>query len=107
MLSADEQRILQQIEHDLRHDDRWFGWHLAMVRIRDVRRRRSARVCLVIELAFVAFTVVGGVYALPELLIIGAGLAVLLPMVALVCWLSPPEPPDAPPSHWPPTVGYW
>lgn len=53
MLSADEQPILRQIEHDLRHDDRWFGWHLAMVRIRDLRPRRSARVCLVIELALV------------------------------------------------------
>lgn len=106
MLSADEQRILRQIEHDLRHDDRWFGWHLAMVRVRDLRHRRAARVCLVIELALVALTVVGGVFGMPELLVIGAGYGVLLPLVALVFWLSPPEPPDAPPSNWPPTLGW-
>lgn len=49
MLSADERRILRQIEHDLRHDDRWFGWHLGLVRVRDLRRRRGVRVCLVAD----------------------------------------------------------
>lgn len=106
MLSVEEQRRLREIEHGLRHDDPWFGWHLAMVRIRDLRHRRSARVCLVIELAFVALAIVGAVFALPTLLILGVGFAVLVPMVALVCWLPPPDPPDRPPPP-PMTFGYW
>lgn len=105
MLSVEEQRMLREIEHGLHHDDPWFGWHLAMVRIRDLRRRRSARVCLVIELAFVALAIVGAAFALPTLLILGAGFGALLPMVALAFWLPPPDPPDRPPP--PMTFGYW
>ena len=106
MLSMDEQRILREIEHGLRHDDPWFGWHLTMVRIRDLRHRRSARVCLVMELAFVALTVAGAVCGLPALLILGAGFGVLVPMVALVCWLPPPDTPDRSPLP-PLTFGCW
>lgn len=97
MLSAKEQRALREIEHGLRHDDRWFGPHLVLVRIRDLRYRRSARVCLVIELAFLALAVIGAVFALPELVMLGAGLGLLLPMVAILIWFPPPDPPDRPP----------
>ncbi|HEX5114622.1 MAG TPA: DUF3040 domain-containing protein [Pseudonocardiaceae bacterium] len=100
----EEERALRQIEHGLRHDDPWFGWYLAMVRIRDLRHRRSARVCLVLELAFVALAVVGVVFDLPTLLILGTAFSVLVPLVALVWWLPPVGPPDAPPT--PPTVGW-
>lgn len=106
MLSVEEQRMLREIEHGLRHDDPWFGWHLCMVRIRALRHRRGARVCLVMELAFVALTVAGAVYGLPGLLILGAGFGVLVPMVALACWLPPPDPPDGSPPP-PPTFGFW
>lgn len=106
VLSAEEHRILQQIEHGLSQDDPWFGWHLAMVRIRDLRHRRGARVCLVIEPAFVALAVLGAVVGSPALLILGAGFGVLVPMVALVCLLPPPELPDGSPPP-PLTFGYW
>lgn len=105
-MSAEEQRILHQIEHGLRRDDPWFGWHLAMVRVRDLRRRRSARVCLMIEPAFVALAICGAVFGLPALLIIGAGFGVLVPMVALVFLLPPPDPPDGAPPP-PLTFGYY
>lgn len=104
MLSAEEERVLREIEHGLHHDDPWFGPHLLLVRIRDLRYRRSARVCLVIELALLALVAVGAVFALPELLIIGAGFGMLLPMVAMLIWFVPPDPPDRPPT---PPLWYW
>lgn len=99
MLSAEEQRILREIEHGLRQDDPSFGHYLAAAPIRDPRRRRGVRVCLALELVFVALVVVGAVAALPALIIVGAGLGVLVPMVALTCWLPPPDPPEL--------FGYW
>ena len=106
MLSAEEERVLREIEHGLHHDDPWFGPHLMLVRIRNLRHRRSARICLAIELALLALVAVGAVYNLPILLILGAEFGVLLPLVALACWLPPPQPPDAPPTL-PPTLWYW
>lgn len=106
MLSTEEQRILRQIEHGLRRDDRRFCWRLTALRLRDLHHRRSARICLVIELAFLALAAAGMVYALPALTILGAGLGVLLPMVALMLWLPPPDFPDGPPTP-PPAFWYW
>lgn len=102
MLSADEQRTLHEIEHGLHRDDPWFGPHLAMVQIRHLRYRRSAWVCLAIELAFLAMAAVGAMFTLPELLIIGASFSVLMPTLAMLIWFAPPEPPDRPPTPW-----YW
>lgn len=105
MLSTEEQRLLRQIEHGLHHDDPWFGVHLSMVRIRELRSRRGVRVCLLIELTFVALAVVGGILALPALVAIAVSAAVLLPMAAWSYWLAPSPPADAPPL--PPTFGIW
>ncbi|NKQ58857.1 DUF3040 domain-containing protein [Amycolatopsis sp. K13G38] len=106
MLSTEEERIMRQIERGLRHDDPWLGRHLAMVRMRALSRRRGARVCLVMELAFVVLTVAGAVCGLPALLMLGAGFGVLVPMVALACWLPPPDPPDGSPLP-PLMLGWW
>ncbi|PKV99920.1 Protein of unknown function (DUF3040) [Amycolatopsis echigonensis] len=83
MLSTEEQRTLRQIQHDPRRDDPWFGWHLAAMRLRALRRRRGARICLAIELAFLALVAVGIVPTLLVLTTLGAGLNVPLPIVAL------------------------
>ena len=104
MLSAEEQRVLREIEHGLHHDDPWFGPHLMLVQIRDLSCRRSARICLAIELALLALVAVGAVFTLPELLIIGIGFGMLLPMAAMVIWFAPPDAPDRPPT---PPLGYW
>jgi hypothetical protein len=106
MLSMQEQRILRQIEHDLHRDDPRFGLHLTIVRMRDLPHRRGARIILVIELALVALAVLGAAYHLAALLILGAGFGTLLPLVALVCWQQPADPPDLPPT--PPSIfGKW
>jgi Protein of unknown function (DUF3040) len=80
LLPVEEQRILRQIELGLHHDDPWFGWHLTMIRIHSLPYRRSARVCLVIELAFVALTVVGAMLQLSTLLMLSAAFGLLFPM---------------------------
>lgn len=88
MLSAEEQRILDEIERGLRRDDRWFAPHLRWVRVREALGDRRALCWAGVQAGLALAAIAGVITGQPVLLLPAIVLGLPLLAVALVAHSS-------------------
>jgi hypothetical protein len=100
----DQQRILAEIERDLRRGNRMMIAGLSLLRARDVLRRKGVGVLLGVEAVLVIAALTAALAGWQRLLHPAVQAAVVLPVVALYLWVrlgrSGRNKPGAPWSPW-------